>query len=247
MSEIRIIRRSHKANSIADVRLTNNYVLCRRIHDNLETPTKDGIYKGSYKFHQDQFLASHADRVYEVIKLPDGLTFWTPTNKTSGNCLRWKTDIEVEVGDAVWVSYMAVIDYDCLVIDGTEYALINYSEFRLAKKKTGDVVMLNGWVLYKPFTESRSSVLIDPKPTIDHSKGIVYLTGSPNKSYVVNDKKWVDLDRYVDLKPGDVFLKKSKHDTLLLEDPVFQYFAEENLYLILRKNIVAIIDSNEAD
>jgi hypothetical protein len=136
---------------------------------------------------------------------------------------------------------MAVIDYDCLIINDTEYLLINYSEFRLAKKRNNDVVMLNGWVLYKPFTEVRSSVLIDPKPTIDHSKGIVYLTGSKNKSYVVKDKKWADLDGNIDLKEGDVFLKKSKHDTLLLEDPVFQYFAEENLYLVLRKNIVAIL------
>lgn len=238
--EIFIQKRTHHVKSLDDVQLCNNQVLCREMFENLDTPTKNGIIKGSYKFHKDQYLAEHANRVHEVVKVCHGLTFWTKANKVSGSAIRWRTQIEIEPGDTAWLSYPSVIDSDIIICGGVEYRLINYAEIRLVKKPNGKIVLVNGWVLYTHPEKTRSSILIDPKPEIDYSRGIVYMTGAPNEAYVVNDKKWVDLDGRVDIKEGDVFIKDNKANKLILEDPLFRYFEDKDLYLILRKNIIAV-------
>lgn len=239
MGEIRIIRRLHKVRSLDEVKLQNNMVLLSAVYDNLDTPTKSGLLKASRQFQKDQYLAPYANRVYKVVKVCHALTFWTPTNKTSGTALRWKTEIEIQEGDAVWVSYPSVIDYDAIVCGGEEYLVVNYSELRLAKR--GDeTIMLNGWVLYEHPQISRSTILYDPNPEKDLKRGIVLLTGRPNDAYVVNDKKWVDIDSTVDLKVGDVFIKDNPAHQLILEDPLFQYYASKNVFVIQRRNIVVV-------
>ncbi len=235
-----ITKRLHRVASLSDVRLLNNYLLVKECWENLDKPTKDGIYLGSYKFHKNQFLSSHANRIHEIVKVCDKLTFWNRINKTSGNCLRWRTTNQIEVGDIAWISYTSSIDYDAVECDGEIYKLINYAEVRLVKKPDGRTVLVNGWCLYKHPQISRSSILVDPKPEIDYSKGMVVQTGERNTAYVTLDKKWIDTDT-ADIKEGDTFVKDNKAHTLLLEDNLFRYYSDEELYLILRKNIVAVL------
>src|SRR5512133_2471004 len=239
--DTRITKRIHTVNSLDEVVLRNNQVLCRSVRENIKTPTSAGVWKASEVLNKNQFLVQNASRILTVVKVPQKLTFWSKNNKTSGTALRWKTTLDIEEGDTVWTSYPSVIDYDVVVCGGEEYPLINYAEFRLAVKPNGDTVMLNGWQLYREYKEVRSSVLIDPSPTIDLTKGIFYLTGKKNTAYVVNDEKWVDLERDFTFEVGDVFVKKTQHDRLILEDHLFRFYADEDLYLILPKNIACIL------
>jgi len=240
--EILITKRLQRVKSLDSVVLLNNQILVKECFDNLSTPSKAGIYKASPQFQRNQFLAGTANRVHTVIKTCDKLTLWNPENKTSGNCLRWHTELEIEPGDTVWISYPSAIDYDGAICGGEEYKIVNYSEVRLAKKPDGSTVLCNGYVLYTHPKESRSSILIDPNPKIDFSRGIVFLTGKKNSAYVIGDKRWSDLEKDIDLKIGDTFIKETPANRLILEDSLFRYYSDEDLYLILRRNIAAILN-----
>lgn len=243
MSEtVYITKRTHKADTLDSIRLLNNQILVRGIVDNLEVRTPGGLYKGAPEFRKNQFLSSYINRVHEVVNICKELTFWSPQNKLSGNSLRWKTDIEIEIGDAVWLSYPCCIEYDAVICGGVEYKIVNYGEARLVKKKDGTSKLLNGWCAYEHPKVSRSSILVDPNPSYDFTKGIITDLGKPNKAYIVNEKDWKDLDGQVDIHIGQTFVKANKAHHLLLEDPLYRFFADKDIYLILRKDILAVLD-----
>lgn len=245
--DIRIVRRVNFLDSLDGFKPQNNFVLLKQVSDNLNTPTKGGLLKASKGYYKNQFLAMYVDRTHEVIAVPDKLVYQTPTNKTSGNTMRWKCDIEVEVGDTVITSYPSVLDYTSIVVGDTEYKLINYQELRVAQKATTEIVPLNGWVLYEHPQEHIDSTLIDPKDgkRPEKEKGVVVMAGKPNTEYMVQDAKtkkmsWRDLDSDIELKAGDVFYKANKAHQLVLEDPMFRIMFDRDIFCIQRKDILAV-------
>ena len=239
--DILITRTVHKIKNLDNIHLLANQVLVQTITDNQHTTSDSGIIKTSAGFWKNQYLALYVNRVHRVIKVCDYLTFWSKNNKTSGNCLRWKTTLDVNIGDVVWSSYTSVINYDALIIDNKEFKLLNYGELRMAQKPNRGYVLLNGWNLYVHPQIARSSILIDPKPVIEYNKGAITVVGKRNQAYIVNDKKWVDQDGDYDLQVGDVFLKHNEAHRLALEDNMFNVYPEKNVYLIQRKDIIAIL------
>ena len=124
---------------------------------------------------------------------------------------------------------------------GELYMLVNYAELRMAQR--GDsYIMLNGFVLYESPQITRSSIIIDPNPKFDETRGVVIYPGKKNTLYIKDDKRWVDLDGDVDLQPGTVFLKDHPKNLLQLEDPLFFYYEKAPVYLIQRKGITAILN-----
>jgi hypothetical protein len=239
--EVLLKRRFHKAKSIDSIRLENNQVLCRTISDNMNTPTKAGIIKASKQFEKNQYLDNYVNRVHEIIKVPDHLVFFNRFNKFSDRCMRWKCDMEIAPGDVVWSNYMAMLDLDGFIVGDIEYVLINYKDLKLAKKPDGSYVALNGNILYSHPKIVRPTILEDPNPITDYSKCVVILAGKPNKSYIVGEKKWVDLDGGLELKPGDVLLKHNKANKLILEDDLFHYYPDFPVYTTQRREIVAVV------
>lgn len=239
--DILIERTSHEVKNLDSVRLLANQVLVKAITDNKQSHTQSGIIKTADNFWKNQFLAAYVDRVYTVVKVCDKLTFWSPTNKTSGNCLRWKCDMDVDVGDTIWVSYPSAINYTAIICKNIEYKLINYEEIRMSQKPDGLYVMVNGYNLYRHPQKSRSTILIDPKPVTEYDKGEIIIVGKKNHSYIVNEKSWRDLDGDYNIQVGDVFVKNNIGHTLLLEDSLFNVYPEKNVFVMQKKDMVVIL------
>ena len=236
MSEdIRITRRVHRLKSIPV--MENNQVLLRMTTNNLEATTDAGIYKASAFLNRNQYLDDYANRVGVVVAVPDHLVFYSQVNKTSDNAMRWDCDIEIEVGDTVWTSYPSVLDCEEIVVDDQSYLMVNYRELRMAKRE--DYIMLNGWILYETPLKYKSSVLIDPNPQPDYTKGIVHRVGKKNRSYFRNGR-WIDMD-IINVKEGDTFLKADHRSQLRLEDPLFTYYDKPGVMLIQRKDVLMVL------
>lgn len=233
--DVRITRRIHKLSAIPV--MENNQVLLKMLTNNMEATTEGGLYKASALLNRNQYLDDYANRVGEVIAIPDHLVFYSNANKTSDNAMRWDCDIEIEVGDKVWTSYPSVLDCEEIIIGGESYLMVNYRELRMAKRD--DYIMLNGWVMYETPLVSKSSILIDPHPDPDYTKGIVLRTGKKNRSYYRNGK-WIDMD-LIDVKVGDKFLKADHRSQLRLEDPLFVYYEKPEVMLIQRKDVLMIL------
>ena len=241
MEEILIQRRLTKVPSLDKVKLHNNQVLLKPLTDNLNATTKAGVYKSSVELWKNQMLSGYSNRRFSVIKVCENLVFWSKANKTSETALRYKCNIEVGIKDEVIIGYQTSIDYDGILVGDEEYILCSYGEIRVTMKPSGEYIPVNGWVLYSHPEISRSSILIDPNPQKDLTKGKVILVGAPNKSYIVKERKWVDLESNVDLKVGDTFIKKDKAHALILENPVYATYPEKDVFLIQRKDIIAIV------
>ena len=55
-----------KVKDISKVCTYNNYVLCKRIGDNVNSTTPAGIYKATDFYHRDQFLPQNVERVFHL-------------------------------------------------------------------------------------------------------------------------------------------------------------------------------------
>jgi len=239
--DILITRTAHKVKSLDDVKLLNNQILVETITDNANATTEAGIIKTDATFWKNQFLAQRVNRVHRVVKTCEGLTFWSKTNKASGNCLRWRTALEVEVGDIVFSSYPSCVVYTAIICKGKEYKVLGYEELRLAQKPNGEYVPLNGFLVYRHPRIQRSSILIDPKPMIEFDKGEVVLCGKKNHSYIVGEKSWRDMDGNYEFKPGDIFVKSNSSHRLLLEDSMFNVYPEKNVCVIQRRDLLYVL------
>lgn len=245
-ADVRVVKRTLYLPTIEGIKPMNNYCVLRRLSDNFNDKTDAGLYKASVLLNLNQFVDDYIDRVYEVVAVPDRLVLYNERNKTSGVGAWWDTDIEIEVGDVVWVSYPSVIDVDVIRTPQEEYFLVKYQELRLARKPDGSYKMLNGWVLYTRIEKHTESIIIDPnvRKHIKRQIGKVLKFGNANRSYHRTDKrtkksKWLDLDGNLSVSPGDVFVKDDKSHELILENPMFAVYPEKDVYLIQRRNMVA--------
>src|SRR3972149_1264493 len=234
MQDARVVKRIVYLPTIKGIKPVNNFCVLRRISDNFNETTDSGLYKASVLLHLNQMLDDYIDRVYEVVAIPDRLVLYNDKNKTSGVGAWWDTDVEIDVGDVVWVSYPSVLDVDVVRTPQEEYYLVKYQELRMARKRNGSYMMLNGWILYSRITKETESIIVDPnvRKHIDRKIGKVLRFGKPNRSYHRTDKqtkksKWLGLDGNLSLKKGEIFVKDNKEHELVLENPVFAVYPEK--------------------
>lgn len=172
--------------------LKNNYVLCKRVSDNMNTPINGIIYPK--QMNENQLLAQNTDRIYEVVALPDKLEIEYPF---------WETDIEIVIGDLVWVNYIYALNSPEIIDDdGTEYRLIKYFHLIVAKRKKA-ILPLNGNVLFSNIKVMRLSsdhLTLIKKDEIVYELGRVEYVGNPVKRYLGSDHD----DEGIDVKCGEV-------------------------------------------
>lgn len=251
--EIRVKRTLFDVDSLKDVRLLNNMVICRRLTDNMKKRTSGGVFLVSEWTNKNQELANYADRVYEVIVPPKTLSFVNMHNRTAQfPCpMRWKTSIDIQEGDTVWVGYMAVVEgYGFTVKGKDEYMMFHYSDLKAAKRDN-HFFTLNGFVAtIPPKTTKLTSSVLDLSPTErrDIKKGIVVGVGSKNEAYVktiqngseVTGISWVDLDGDQEIQVGDVVWKDDQRFDYKLENDLFKVL-EDDVWVIQRRYIGAIL------
>jgi hypothetical protein len=132
--------------------------------------------------------------------------------------------------------------YTAILCGGKEYKVLGYEELRMAQKPSGEYVLPNGWLMYEHIKEPRSSILIDPNPKIDFSRGRVLMVGKKNESYICGEKKWRDLDGDYTIKVGDIFVKNNPSHALLLEDGLFHVYPKHPVFVIQRKDIMYVLN-----
>ena len=116
----------------------------------------------------------HVEIINEVIAVPERLKF-----------NEWETEMQLKVGDKVWVNYLSIIKGERVQVGGEVYVLVPYEKIILTKRGD-DLVMLNGYVLIEPVLEEtqQSGIIILLKQAKQASqRGYVRHMGIPNKRY----------------------------------------------------------------
>jgi len=190
--------------------------------------------------------------VYEVIRIPEKLT-------DAGG--RWMTDIEIQVGDIVWVKHMSSLSAPVIFDDkDNEYRLIEYFDLVVAKRVNRErhlnnttskylveddivyeVIPLNGYILVEDIYVDYKEKTALKKRVKDPLRGRVKYVGNPNKYYVYSKKKHMDLDRGVEIKQGDIIspelyqMNKSIENRKYLEEDMFAKFDGDKKYFYLQR------------
>jgi hypothetical protein len=240
MNEFRISRQEF--NSLI---LINNSVIVKSIIDMSKIKLKNTNI--TLDIDVDYEKDAHSPRVLEVIRTPkDPLTF---NKNMSSKTLSWKTNMELQKGDIVWVHSLAVIydEYSTLVriiVDDDVYFIINYEDLIVAKR--GDkIICLNGYVLIQPNLEDlqeKYKYIYVPTNLIEKKKipvlsWTVKYVGFLNVDY----KNPMKNDFDYDLKDGDIIYINKKRKPYPLENSLHRYFNNnEDYYFTQRCEIVAV-------
>jgi co-chaperonin GroES (HSP10) len=228
-----------RLSNISDLRPKNNFVLCRRLKNNLTDTTPAGIQKASIYYHRDQYLPGNVERVFEVTALPDKLT------EQFG---RWKTDIEVSVGDIIIVSYFDSLNSKVILTKSDEYRFIQYygiiaviKSFNEISKENHPYVMnhgeifpnikpVNGYLLFTTLFEEIKTSLILAQKHIDPRIGLVEHIGTANKYYTKGEKDYYD--KGIEVKKGDKIVFKDIYNRFAppLENELHQVLDKRYFY-----------------
>ena len=167
----------------------------------------------------------HVEIINEVIAVPERLKF-----------NEWETEMQLKVGDRVWVQYLSIIKGERVQVGGEVYVLVPYEKIILTKRGD-DLVMLNGYVLIEPVLEEtqQSGIIILLKQAKQASqRGYVRHMGIPNKRYT--DESHTD---EIDIKLGDMVGLKHGYNSKL-ESSYHQTIGD--YWVVQRRNIVAAFD-----
>lgn len=177
---------------------------------------------------QHEIAAEHIPRVGIVRKLPRCLHF---DAKRKQNSMRWKTTLEIEIGDKVWMNHLTVND-DQFKWNGKQYKLVNYEDIVCAKRGE-EIVMVNGYMLLKPHY-TKKKVLNFEREVLDKTRATVAYLGKPNKKYQFS--KFYDSE---DIYVGDVVVFNNRQSKKLrwLESSLFKWL-DGNEYLIAQRYMV---------
>jgi len=167
----------------------------------------------------------HVEIINEVIAVPERLKF-----------NEWETEMQLKVGDKVWVNYLSIIKGERVQVGGEVYVLVPYEKIILTKRGD-DIVMLNGYVLIEPVLEEtqQSGIIILLKQAKQASqRGYVRHMGIHNKRYT--DESHTD---EIDIKIGDMVGLKHGYNSKL-ESSYHQTIGD--YWVVQRRNIVAAFD-----
>lgn len=188
-------------------------------------------------------IAEHANRKGVVVKVPEYLYY----SRDDASGMRWKTDIEIKVGDEVWLNHTTVNDFQYRS-DNKNYRSVSYEDIVVARRGA-EVIMLNGYMLLDPvYTTTR--VLSHQKKERDVRLGTIAFIGKANKEY--SSPEYVQLGKTVyrtdpqGLKVGDTvyFDKKSVKKVRFMEYGAYNKF-DGKAYLIAQRYMVAGVVEDE--
>lgn len=182
----------------------NNQVLARTVDKNEESRTKAGLYKvGDTDFQP----AKHANRISEVVMVPDTLYFgltWHKVYPHATESMPWRTEQQLLPGDIIWHSYMDSLNCPMITCEDEpeeEYKLLNYYDIYVAKREIAQMSSSTG------FTQSFN---YGNEQYIKNGNSEIYLI-VPLNGYIlceeVKEEKLGDLDvldKHIDQRFGKV-------------------------------------------
>lgn len=199
-----------------DIRPINNKVILRVDYDPEEEKTEAGIYKGSGWWDS----TGHLVRYGEVVSVCDKLF----EREEDGFGVEWGTEVEVQVGDTVYMSKMESYNAPLFKKDGKIYFVVDYSELVL-RIRDGVVYPLNGYLIVEKVEETAKAngLILDFSKHQNKKKGIVREVGSKLRYYFPKSSNIVDAE-------------VEKHDLVLFSLSGFTTL-EDSRYAKLDKNL----------
>jgi len=233
---------------------------------NEEATTPSGVLKvGDIDFQP----AVHANRISEIIMVPDTLNYhlaWHKRRPGISESMPWKTEVEIQPGDIVWHDYMDSLNCPMIITDDEpeeRYKLLNYYDLYVAKRKISGkttisgpystsfnieeahvVIPLNGYLLCEEVLEERQGKFDVLDKHVDKRLGKIAFIGKKNEQYrweqIGKPPKGIDKDGNEILEVGDIIIKKNPDIHIMLEDTLHARFNKSKLYFIIqRKDIYA--------
>ena len=248
-----------KLKSIKEVgRLLNcrNQILIKRKYKNDEHWTPSGIYIIADSTFRP---ALHADRIGEVIMVPDELFYHTHTYARypyGGESMPWDCEMELEVGDIVVHTFMERHDIMNIEVEdepGELYRMMPYDDIYVARR--GDqIIPLNGYCLCEEVEKEKPSSIIETiefnlameqqiGENIDHKIGKVAYVAKPNRAYRNNSTGIErDLDGNAEVNIGDTIIKRRGDIHIRLEEDIHKRFFDNPVlyFIIQRKDIMGV-------
>lgn len=219
------IREKHvtvNINNIENVIPQNDYVLCKRLHNNITDLSKGGIQRTTEAWNRDQFLTENVERIFEVVALP---------KKLNGVKGKWKTKLDLKVGDKIIVQYFGSLNSKVIKTPEAEYRFILYYDI-ITKVYPDKLTPINGFILFTTLKLAFETNLIIPEYArkIDPRYGIIEYTSPPNEYYM--REKDFDYDKGVDINVGDkvVFIMPLDRFAPILEDKKYRTLDKEYYY-----------------
>lgn len=203
----------------------NNYVIVKPIQDT----SKVGLLYIDTSWKPE----NHVQVINEVVAVPNCLKR-LPINHPA--FMEWETSMELEVGDQVWVNYLAIMKAKEVEYEGQTCKIVPYSKIYFAMRERA-VIALNGYVLIEPIQapEIKSSIILNQEPQEKKGEGIVRYFGTANTRYF--DSATGDENNDVDAVITDgyhVILKRGFYSKI--ENELHQSFG--NYLIAQRRHIV---------
>lgn len=193
--------------------------------------TPSGLYAPIGALNHET-AANFVPRIGKVFKLPKMLYY---DKKDMANSMRWKTEIELEIGDTVWMNHVTALDFQ-FQFEGKNYKLINYEDIVCAKRN-GKVIMINGYILCKPVFEKKKVLMFEKEEEI-LTHAVVEYIGKHIEQY--QDPRRYETDS---IKVGDriIFDKKALGKKRDLESDYFRVLDGKHHIVAQRYMIVGIL------
>jgi len=187
--------------TIEGVKPTNGHVI-------IGNPTKTNKI-GSLLIDTSWKPEDHVEIINEVIAVP-----------LTAKCSEWETEMQLKVGDKVWVNRLTIIKAEKIQVGETTYLKVPYEMIILAKR--GDeIIMLNGYVLLEPIHKAQiksDTIILAPNKEEHQDRGIVRYMGIPNKRYtdeILSDDCEISIgDRVLLSRKYNPKLESSYHESI---------------------------------
>ena len=187
-----------------------------------EEKTTGGIYTGGsvYKYNK----GSQAKRTGILTRMP------TTMQKDAS----WVTDYYPEEGSEVWFNFQAVEDATKIECEDKIYLIIKYTELVLARNASGELMVLNGYLLAQKAQKPTNKLHITEEYYDDIY--VIKYAGKCNLSY--SDEKYIDDPS---IKVGmTVMTRTSSYPRL--ENKMYWKFSEEEYVVFQRKDVVSEVE-----
>ena len=230
-----------------------NQILVKRKYNNEEQRTEAGIWIITDTSFRP---ALHADRIGEVVKVPDGLWYHSLGYKNysyGGESMPWDCEQELRPGDTVVHTFMDRDDIVNIEVEdepGELYRMMPYDDIYVARR--GDeVIPLNGYCLCEEVMKESMSEVLDIiqydkndnlEDPIDKQVGKVAYVGKANRAYRTGKSGERDLDGGADVEVGDVIIKRRGDIHIRLEEDLHNRFFDSPVmyFIIQRKDIMGV-------
>lgn len=214
-----------------------NYVIIE-FDPKLHEKTNSGIYTPAIT--QVDTAALHVIRTGTIVKVPEQLYYSKDDPQYS---MRWKTGIEIEVGDQVWLNPDTVNDY-IFREDDRYFRIVKYEDLIVAKRDKR-VIMLNGYILLERVVSKQKLGSFIAEKVIGDQGKIKYI-GTKNQEYCIPE--YVQFDETVyrsdpdGILAGDkvIFNKKDVPKLRNLEYDIYSKLDGKD-YLVAQRYMIAAI------